>query len=565
MGARWGKAVALLRGHERLLFALMIVVQLIPIWAVTYLPTTDGAAHVGSAEAMRKMGDPSLTVFRKYYYVSSEPSPNLIGHLAVAGLMSFCSAVVAEKVLVSLYIVLFPLAVRYAVRAIRRSASPLAFLAFPMVYSYLFAQGFYNFCLSIAVFFFVVGYWIRNRNRLNAWRGVVLAGLGLLLYVCHLFSLMMAVGVLGVLCVWFWVKAGRAGVRRVVVTGLAFLPVMVMAVLFRPSTGKFAGGAGEWTPKQDLVDLLQFHSLVSYRNGEVWLGGGVAGVFLAMGVLVVMERVRGRGRRCGRAENGGQSPPYGTGVPGERVRGGQSPPYGTWDGLLLVAVGLFGIYFLAHDDRSAHFYIPQRVMLYAFLVLLLWLAGQAMTVRVRWLGALLGMIFGVGFGVSHGLKYRQFSPQLHEFVSAGREIRRNSTFLPLIFAPRGIDARGKATSIDVAPFYMAAGYIAADRDAVDLRNYEANTDHFPVRFVKGLNPYEELAVGEGFDEIPPRVDFEKFRRAGGEVDYVLLWGVTDAWRKEEGTVALYRQLAEGFEKVEVKGAKRTEVWKRRGL
>ena len=61
--------------------------------------------------------------------------------------------------------------------------------------SYLLGQGFYNFCLSIAVFFFVAGYWIRNRDRLDFKRGALLAALGLLLYACHLFSLMMACAV----------------------------------------------------------------------------------------------------------------------------------------------------------------------------------------------------------------------------------------------------------------------------------------------------------------------------------------------------------------------------------
>jgi len=82
--------------------------------------------------------------------------------------MYFLTPLVAEKMLVSLYMVLFPLAVRYAVRSIRPKAMPLAFLALPLVYNYLFAQGFYNFCLSIAVFFFIIGYWIRNRDRLAA-------------------------------------------------------------------------------------------------------------------------------------------------------------------------------------------------------------------------------------------------------------------------------------------------------------------------------------------------------------------------------------------------------------
>jgi len=535
--AALSKGLALFARNERLIFGLLIVIQLIPIWEFKYLPTTDGAAHVASADVMRKIGDPSLTVFRQYYFVSGEPSPNLIGHLALAGLLSFLPPLVAEKVLVSLYIALFPLAVRYAVRSIRARATPLAFLAFPMVYSYVFAQGFYNFCLSIAVFFFVVGYWIRHRDRLTIWRGVVLAGISLLLYACHLFSLMMACGVIGLLSVWFsgrqWKSEMRPAIMRVVVTLLAVLPVLVLALIFKPSAGKFVGPAEKWSPKDDLVDLLQFHSLVSYRNSEAWLGGAVASLFVALTLMVLIGKCRRR-------------------------------TWSKWDVLLLLPLGLVGVYFKAHDAASSHFYIPQRVMLYIFLTLLLWLAGQAIASRVRWATVPLAIILALGFVASHAMKYREFAPQLREFVLAGDNIKANTTFLPLIFAPRGCNAQGKESSVDVSPFYMASGYIAVARQAVDLRNYEADTDHFPVRFVPKLNPYEHLAVG-GFDTLRPNIDIDGFRRLGGEVDYVLLWGVTDDVKKDVETVALYEQLAKGYERVELGGAKWTELWKRRGL
>src|SRR5438105_2461262 len=69
----WTGAIA---RHERLIFSLLILVHLIPIWAFQYLPTTDGAAHVANAQVMRKIHDPSLPVFQKYYFVSGRPSPN---------------------------------------------------------------------------------------------------------------------------------------------------------------------------------------------------------------------------------------------------------------------------------------------------------------------------------------------------------------------------------------------------------------------------------------------------------------------------------------------------------
>src|SRR5438552_6591859 len=107
-----------------------------------------------------------------------------------------------------------------------------------MIYSYLVGQGFYTFCLSIAVFFYVVGYWIRNRDRLDLKRGAVLAALGLLLYACHLFSLMMACAALGMLTAWFSARElkqhpNRAA-RRAGVTLAALLPALLLALIFRP-------------------------------------------------------------------------------------------------------------------------------------------------------------------------------------------------------------------------------------------------------------------------------------------------------------------------------------------
>jgi hypothetical protein len=518
----------------------MIVVQLVPIWAFRYLPTTDGAAHVASAEVMRKYADPALSVFRKYYVLATRPIPNLAGHLVLAGLGAVVSPTVAEKVLVSLYVVLLPLGVRYGVRSIRRGATPLAWVAFAMVYNYLYAQGFYNFVLSCGVFFFVVGYWVRNRDRMDWRRGVVLGVLAGVLYVCHLFSLAMAIGVIGGLCVWcgFWeIRAHAFGVaaKRALVTGLALLPVRVMAVVFRPSSEWHSDQVFEWNPREDVVSLLQFSSMTSYREKEAWLGGMITTLVGAL-ALVVLANKAARGRRA----------------------------WSRWDVLLFVPVGLVGVYLRSYDAKALHFYIPHRVMLYAFLTILLWLAGQAMTRRVRWAVVPAACAVSVGFVAAHALKYREFAPQLREFVAAGDQIKPNSTFLPLIFSPRGRTADARVSSIDVAPFYMASGYIAARRDAVDLRNYEGHTDHFPVQFRPALDPYTHLAVGDGLNEVPPKIDIEGYRRQGGEVDYVMVWGLEDVFRSAEGTRAVYRQLEAGYEKLDVPGARWTEVWRRKG-
>ena len=67
---------------------------------------------------------------------------------------------------------------------------------------------------------------------------------------------------------------------------------------------------------------------------------------------------------------------------------------------MLIPVGLAAVYLKAHDPASVHFYIPPRVMLYCYLTLLLWLAGQPMTRRVRWTIPPLATIIALGFVAS---------------------------------------------------------------------------------------------------------------------------------------------------------------------
>ena len=90
--------------------------------------------------------------------------------------------------------------------------------------------------------------------------------------------------------------------------------------------------------------------------------------------------------------------------------------------MILLPLLMLAAYLKAHDPASVHFYVPQRVMFYFFLTILLWLAGQPIGWRVRWATVPLAIVLALAFLASHALKYREFEPQLNEFVSAGRSI-----------------------------------------------------------------------------------------------------------------------------------------------
>jgi hypothetical protein len=142
---------ARLRNRENLFLTALIIIYLTPIWAFKYFPSQDGPAHINNANIIREYHERAL--FREYYVLNKDPVPNWFGHLVLAGLMYFMPALVAEKVLLSGYVILLPISVRYVLCAIRPDAGFLTVLTFPFVYNFLLHMGFYNFAYSLAMFF----------------------------------------------------------------------------------------------------------------------------------------------------------------------------------------------------------------------------------------------------------------------------------------------------------------------------------------------------------------------------------------------------------------------------
>ena len=161
--------------------------------------------------------------------------------------MYFLPILVAEKVLLSGYVILLPISMRYALRTIRPDAGFLAILAFPFVYNFLFHMGFYNFSYSLAMFFFVVGYWLKYREGFTPRKTVVLTILALVLYSCHIVSLVAAYVMVILFTAWliFFDLAQRSSQQpfnfrvlwialrtRALAPLCAFLPTLILVAIF---------------------------------------------------------------------------------------------------------------------------------------------------------------------------------------------------------------------------------------------------------------------------------------------------------------------------------------------
>ncbi len=533
----WDRICVWLDNHENLLLIALILLYLIPIWVFKYFPSQDGPTHVENANIIFNYFRPDRGIFREYYILNRSLEPTWLGHLVLGSLMSILPIFTAEKVFLTGCVILLPVSIRYALRAIRPDSGFLTLLMFPFVYSYLLHMGFYTFSYSLSVFFFSVGYWIRYSEQFTLPKAVNLGFLLLLLYFCHILSLVMACVGITILTLWlisvdltrgklggkFDFQVLRATLRKRGMPLLGFLPAIVLVVIFLFQRGF---GYSEVLPPSGIrkslgelfINLIQIESLVSFQREEFFCSAGLAVLFAAVFSYLAAWKIRQR-----RLEH--------------------------WDGLLAVVLGYVLIYLFAPNEMSGGSFIPDRLNLYPFFALVLWFGIQFYRRTVKWRIMLIAIFIALASLGLHALKYSELNDYLTEYYSGMQFIRPNTTLLPLAFSSRGRGPDGRVLSLKVRPFLHASGYIAAQRHVVEFTNYEAAAfNYFPVMFRPNLNPYVHIGRDQKIVWEPPQVDFLTYaERTGGQVDYVLVWGAQEHERNHEPGKSIYQQIKKGYD------------------
>ncbi len=167
---------------ENLLFAFLLVVNVIPIWWFPHFPSQDGPGHVYNAYLLSGWRKSSFPIDRGFFAFNPAPVPNWLTTIVLALLMQITTPAVAEKILLTLYVILLPLAMRYAARSFCSTSHYLYFFSLAFIYNYFFHLGMINFCLSVMWYLTFIGYWARHRQRLGLRQILVLICLTFLFY-----------------------------------------------------------------------------------------------------------------------------------------------------------------------------------------------------------------------------------------------------------------------------------------------------------------------------------------------------------------------------------------------
>ncbi len=446
---------------QQTLFGLLVVAQLVPVWIVPRFVTQDGPSHLENANILRLYT--ATPLYREYFRINHALVPNWFGHLVEAALLEIAPPSVAEKIFIAAYVVVFALGARAVVRAFRPEAEWHAVLVLPLTLNCLLLYGFLNFCWSVCFFLFFVAACTERR------RWWVVASIGFVLYFSHILSWLIA-AVVAVL-----IAIGRREWKPLP----ALAPSAALVVCFLAAGSVAGNGAAVHVGFMQRWNALWRASTVVFSYSDQALSACFGVLVLGLAILMAVQR--------------------------------------RWNFWALIAALMLALYFVSPPQSGAGLYVLERLNVYALLALVLWIAIAARTTpeRVFLFAGTVAVVLALVFNVAR--LQRRINGEMSEYMSVSQAVPGESTLLPVQYDSRG---PGVLQSLYGFPMRHAAGYIAVERRALNLDNYEAQTPLFPLVFRDDRNP--GIRIGHLEDE-PPAPKFSP-----ALADSVLIWNPAHA-------------------------------------
>ena len=440
---------------KRILIFLLIILHILPLWVFKYFPSQDGTAHVYNAYVLRAFHDEESTLLREYFSLNLKLFPNWLAHVCMSLLMYIFPPLIAEKILLSAIISFFPLSLFYFLDSVNKGKSLYGFVGFLFGDHYLLHMGFYSFALSVPLFFFALGYFIKHKEDMKLNRIAILSLFCILIYFCHILSYALLMLSLTLLSITYFYRRPK----RILWLLLFMLPLYFIMANYLLSTEVGQGSGhlnlkwerfGDWKAWNYFLSaksLMFFTSahLIPTRLMSVLLG------LLLVGTLY--KRIR------------------------QRMTMSQ-------DNQFLLMFGVFTVlYFIMPSGMGTGGWINDRVHLFIIPALLPFLSEDYHKYVRR--GIVLVMVI---LSIAHLLiscrYYYPLDKSMREFTSGVDLIERNKTVLGIgsDFYPgvKKVPSLTHQPWHHVQPFCTVMDYYCLSNNCVSLSNYEARFEYFPL-------------------------------------------------------------------------------------
>ena len=288
------------------------IVHLAMIWIYRFVPATDYPEWLYQANILAHYSDPAYQ-FSRWYELILVPVPNGGFILPLAILATLLPIEFAGKLFLSLYVLVFPLAVRYYFRSIDNKSSHWL-ISILLLFNISFLNGNFAFLFGFCLFLFTIGFLERTKAHSSQLPHIIIILLVIALFFAHAVCAFVFLIYLVVCIVEKRFKFSN--IKYIIISLFLLISLGLMYYLLRPQehlvnqfawgfnlryrvsvlTKSFVGGIVfppyEFSPYQTLGNVLLFFfvasiGVYSLKELKKWFRSSVAKLTLIIMLLAV--------------------------------------------------------------------------------------------------------------------------------------------------------------------------------------------------------------------------------------------------------------------------------------
>jgi hypothetical protein len=507
-------------------FWICLMLACVPVLCATHLTTGDAPCHMYNTRLIYELLiNPGSSFTSEFHTLNQEAIPNWLTNLIHLPLLLLLGPVLAEKSFYLIYVATFAFGFRYLVRQIAPShADVFASIALIFIWAQPIWLGFTNNMLSLALSFWLVGYYLRHRGAFQKKQFAIFFVGTCLLFLAHPMGFIFAL--LGVFCMTFGLVLERKTYFKNILYEHLILfalcmPTLLLLLRF-VSKRTENNRVNPATFLQKLDDFMHLRSLIGLSSRERDIVFACSIGFVVLLILAISNR---------RKE-----------VNLAHINGG-----------ILWLVGALALVFFGPTSFAGGTDVALRLgFLPHFTILLLVAAWINLNPKpLQLFFGFFGVVFSMLLLQVRVPIIREASVLVDEVVQSQAYIKPNATVLTLNFDYGGKRTDGQPISNKTWLFVHVGCYLGQYKPLVIGDNYEAIKDYFPTRAKWNANMWERTEKdGTNFDHFPPRADlFGYYTRTGKHLDYVILINYPDLWAEHAFTKEIEQQLAQGYRQV----------------
>lgn len=531
-----------MRLQQKILYSLAAfaaIILLIQIWVPAYFTTGDGPCVLYNAHILKELwANKDTTFYNTFFYINYDPNPNWLALYLLAHLQSIYSAVIAEKIFLSLYTLLLGSGMFLLLKKLDgkdKSYWPIAIVGF--IISHTLAKGFYSFTLSMALFPWLLLVWYRFTDKRNIANSLLLFVVTGIMFFTHLLPFLYGF----IVCICILTAAALSGKHTNSKTAWAYwtknyFAFLVTTAPFLLLTSLFTSKQGGIHPQlsfyaRRILDFVKFSYGICYSSQEA-IFVTASGVLITLLLLIsVYQRIRA----------------------GKKVT--------EYDGYLLAAlvIGLAYVYF-PEEFMGRIIIIAMRTQPFLYFMALCLLA-LLLPKRIKNAAGWVILFLFLGMSWQRFTVIKTMSNGVEEIVSACKNIKPYSTVLPLYFNKSGLTPKGDTIADKNWVFCHTAQYAGCSKPLIFLDNYEANTGYYPLFWQANINPYHLLGINQGFEDIPPAANIDAYTASTGKtVDYIVTWCMPDSIPNNNGYAVLHSQIVKNYNLIFTSASHRVQLY-----